>query len=78
MSENAAAVLVELWLTEFVHPSGLCCLCGNSGVIDTRGRVESASGGPCGALCFCICPNGRAWKAGGANLEALVALGLRG
>lgn len=48
-----------------------CGLCGNTGVIDTRGRLETPAGVPCGVLRFCLCPNGRAWKKGGANLEAL-------
>lgn len=48
-----------------------CGLCGNTGVIDTRGRLETPAGVPCGVLGFCLCPNGRAWKKGGANLEAL-------
>jgi len=48
-----------------------CGLCGNTGVIDTCGRLETPAGVPCGVLRFCLCPNGRAWKKGGANLEAL-------
>lgn len=48
-----------------------CGLCGNTGVIDTRGRLETPAGVPCGVLRFCLCPNGRAWKKGGADLEAL-------
>jgi len=48
-----------------------CGLCGNTGVIDTRGRVETPAGVPCGVLRFCLCPNGRAWKKGRTNLEAL-------
>lgn len=66
----------DLWL-EFVnmtpttlngitYPRGLCGLCGNNGIIDTRGHVRSPAGWPTGIRRFCICPNGRAllkgWK----------------
>jgi hypothetical protein len=40
-----------------------CGLCGNTGVIDTRLRVLTPLGQPCGVRRFCICPNGRALKA---------------
>jgi hypothetical protein len=39
-----------------------CGLCGNTGVIDTRGKVLTPAGAPCGVRRFCICPNGRALK----------------
>lgn len=65
-----APLMSEFW-KEFNGPQGLCGLCGNSGVIDTRGRVFSAAGVSCGVLAFCLCPNGRAFKAGGANLALM-------
>lgn len=40
-------------------PHGVCCLCGNCGVIDTVGKVFSPMGKECGARVYCICPNGR-------------------
>lgn len=65
-----------LWM-EFIStrtfdgvPSGLCGLCGNHGVIDTRGKVHSPAGCECGVLAWCICPNGRAAKRAGWDLEA--------
>lgn len=51
----------ELWL-EFESPRGLCGLCGNRGMIDTRGKVHSAAGIECGVLACCICLNGRGLK----------------
>ena len=51
----------DLWLNEFA-PKHLCCLCGNRGIIDTRGKVFSPAGIECGALVYCICPNGRSLK----------------
>lgn len=48
------------WLEFMVN--GLCSLCGNRGVIDSRG-VQSFAGVECGGLHYCICPNGRALKA---------------
>jgi len=61
--------LNDLWL-EYLggppHPDApasgafICGLCGQSGVLDTRGEVFSPVGVECGVLRFCICPNGRA------------------
>jgi hypothetical protein len=50
--------LADFWLAEYA-PNHNCCLCGNSGVIDTRGKVFTAAGVECGAKVYCICPNGR-------------------
>lgn len=49
----------------------LCGLCGNTGVVDTRGRIASPVGHACGVRAFCICPNGRAWKKSGADITRL-------
>lgn len=54
--------LTDFWASEFSGAEGLCCLCGNSGVIDTRGKVHTMAGVACGDRVFCICPNGRARK----------------
>jgi hypothetical protein len=62
----------DTWL-EFLKPrsdgvGGCCGLCGNSGIVDTRGKVKSPRGDDCGVRAYCICPNGRAIKqaSGGA------------
>lgn len=63
----------DTWL-EFLGPSGVshastCCgLCGNSGIVDTRGKVKSPTGFDCGVRAFCICPNGRVIKQLGGTL----------
>jgi len=41
---------------------GYCSLCGNSGIIDTRGRATTPTGEDIGKLNCCMCPNGRAQK----------------
>ena len=53
--------LALLWAKE-LSPHGACCICGNSGVIDTRNVMFTCGGVHCGAEVFCICPNGRAMK----------------
>lgn len=62
--DDPAPVDGDTWL-EFLGPPGseTCCgLCGNAGIVDTRGKVQSPTGGDCGVRAFCICPNGRAIK----------------
>lgn len=51
--------LADFWYDNFMV-NGLCCLCGNYGVVDTRGHVTSPAGVAAGAKVFCLCPNGRA------------------
>lgn len=46
-----------------------CTICGNSGVIDSRG-VETAAGVEVGRLNYCICPNGQAMREAKAKLIA--------
>jgi hypothetical protein len=46
----------------------MCSLCGQAGVIDTRG-IRTPANFECGGLHYCICPNGRALKAGSAPKE---------
>ena len=53
--------LADLWLKEF-SATGHCCICGNHGIIDTRGKVFTPAGHECGDLVWCICPNGRVMK----------------
>jgi hypothetical protein len=45
-----------------------CTICGNYGVIDSRG-VKTPAGFPVGRLNYCICPNGQALRKGNADLE---------
>lgn len=39
-----------------------CGLCGNSGIVDTVGKIFTAAGVGCGIKTFCLCANGRAMK----------------
>lgn len=50
----------DLWF-EFTK-AGLCGLCGNWGVLDTRSIAISPAGVDVGGVHFCICPNGRKMK----------------
>lgn len=38
---------------------GLCSLCGNTGIIDTRATAVSPAGYHAGRLNWCLCPNGQ-------------------
>lgn len=71
------AQLTELWLEEFapVDKGGYCCLCGNHGTIDTRGKVFTPKGVECGAEVFCICPNGRRCKEAAEKIASQVLKG---
>ena len=53
--------LYSLWAEEYAH-KGHCCLCGNHGTIDNRGKIFTPAGFECGKIVFCICPNGRNLK----------------
>lgn len=68
-----ASLVAEIHPEEFYQSEGtnLCGLCGNVGVIDTRGRVFSAAGVECGVLRYCLCVNGRTWKKAKANIYEL-------
>lgn len=51
----------DYWLRYYTTPvkkGSVCSLCGNSGIIDTRG-VKIRVGDEVGRLNFCICPNGQ-------------------
>jgi hypothetical protein len=48
------------WGEFVVH--NMCSLCGQIGIIDTRG-IRTPANFECGGLHYCICPNGRALKA---------------
>jgi len=49
-------IVTRYWLDYYTTTH--CTLCGNSGVIDSRG-VKSALGKEVGRLNWCICPNGQ-------------------
>lgn len=61
MRETFRHKLTDLWLNEFIR-NGSCCICGDSGMIDTRNVIFNEFGEECGAEVFCICPNGRELK----------------
>jgi len=58
--------LTDYWLTHYVHDA--CTLCGNRGIIDTRG-VTTPAGIPVGRLNYCICPNGQSLRAQNAPMK---------
>lgn len=58
----------DLWL-EFMSSNDLCGLCGQHGIVDTRGLMRSPAGVECGVKTFCICPNGRQLKAEHARIS---------
>jgi len=62
--------ITEYWLKYYVGQ--FCTLCGNSGVIDTRG-ITTPRGHNVGRLNYCICPNGQVMRHFGANMEEHLA-----
>lgn len=56
--ENEA--VTDYWMEHYCGDH--CTLCGNSGVIDSRG-VRTAAGFEVGRLNWCVCPNGQAIRA---------------
>ena len=72
MKNNAVE---EYWLQHYVNENvRLCSLCGNTGVIDTRGRAMSHAGVDAGRLNDCICPNGQAYRENRATDEVRLAI----
>ncbi len=59
--------LDDYWLANYVSD---CTLCGNTGVIDTRGTTTPA-GLEVGRLNYCICPNGRGYRVRSIPLESI-------
>jgi hypothetical protein len=51
----------DVW-EEFKRDDGLCALCDDSGVIDTRGEAMTPAGWRVGAKSYCFCPRGRRTK----------------
>ena len=62
------AAVTAYWFKFFIS-KGLCGLCGNHGVIDTRDRATSNAGVPAGGRFCCICPNGQALRRAGYDPE---------
>lgn len=52
-------VVVDYWYEHYT--SSHCTLCGNHGIIDTRG-VRTPAGVEVGRLNYCICPNGQVMR----------------
>lgn len=50
----------QFWFAHYVNHN-MCSLCGNHGVIDSRG-FKDRSGTEIGRLNWCICPNGMALR----------------
>lgn len=63
--------ITAYWLKHYATDH--CCLCGNSGVIDTRG-VRTAAGVEVDRLNYCICPNGQGMREQGVNLAEYAAM----
>ena len=53
--------ITDFWHEHYVK-DGLCTLCGNQGVVDTRTTAVSPAGVSSGRLNWCICPNGQALR----------------
>lgn len=51
--------LTDYWFENYATQH--CTLCGNGGVIDSRG-VKTPAGLEAGRLNWCICPNGQALR----------------
>lgn len=56
-------ILAEFWRkhynTEVNGFGGYCCLCGNTGIIDTSNSAYTPTGKLIGKKVYCMCPNGR-------------------
>lgn len=53
--------LANFWVRDYARTRN-CALCGNYGIIDTRGKVFTPAGFECGDKVFCICPNGQVMR----------------
>ncbi len=54
-------LVTDYVFTYYLSPENMCSLCGQRGIIDTRG-VETPAGFPAGRLNWCLCPNGQAMR----------------
>jgi len=66
--EAVEMIVARYALTMYVYADGLCTLCGNRGVMDTR-RVRTPAGVEVGRLNYCLCPNGMALRQRGVDLD---------
>lgn len=57
-----AHATAEYMFDHYLSPQGLCVLCGNSGVVDTRSSAVSGAGVRPGVRTYCLCPNGQALR----------------
>ncbi len=64
--------ITRYWLDHYTK-DGLCSLCGNRGVIDTRSACSPA-GVLCGDLHYCLCPNGRSAREHKVDPKRLLTL----
>jgi len=58
MADDLNQPVADYWLAHYVRRE-MCSLCGQSGIIDTRSTAITQTGLRCGAIHFCICPNGQ-------------------
>jgi len=69
MSKTISAknyVVTNYWLKYYCTQH--CTLCGNNGIIDTRG-VKTPAGVEVGRINYCICPNGQAMRKQNEKLQ---------
>lgn len=67
--DAVADCIADFWSDNLVKDHH-CSLCGNYGVLDTRG-VRTAMGVEVGRLNYCICPNGMSLRNAGADLSKM-------
>jgi hypothetical protein len=63
--------ITDYWHEHYVN-RGMCSLCGNSGVIDTRG-ARTPMGLEVGRVNFCICPNGQLMREHGEHVRGALS-----
>ena len=54
-------LVTDYVFTHYLSPENMCSLCGQRGIIDTRG-VKTPAGVEAGRLNWCLCPNGQAMR----------------
>jgi hypothetical protein len=54
-------LVTDYVFTHYLSADNMCSLCGQRGIIDTRG-VQTPAGYPAGRLNWCLCPNGQAMR----------------
>lgn len=63
-------IVTRYWLDHYTDKH--CTLCGNRGVIDTRG-TKTPAGFEVGRLNYCICPNGQIMRHECVPMESALA-----